>query len=202
MIQVHELESRERVMTEEIHIAGSTTLGTFVKAMNFIWMMFLSWAYPILVNMLANKRLQRIHLSHTLQRMNVKRKKNAFLNMWNYFNIVVLWLDISVIAYCYARSGNCVLIYESETSYTNGSAILIINIAICYVAQIFNFSLHIDEYMKITNFLSTAFHDEVSRLIYRDIATVKWMANCGHWKSDGRGSRDFVSTHTEVFYLF
>lgn len=56
--------------------------------------------------------------------------------------------------------------------------------------------------MKITNFLSTAFHDEVSRLIYRDVATVKWMANCGHWKSNSNGSRDFVSTHTEVFYLF
>lgn len=202
MIQVHELESRERVMTEEIHIAGSTALGAFVVDINFIWLCLLSWAYLVLVNILAYKRLQRIHPSRKLQRMNVKRKRNAFLNMWNYFNIAVLWLDISVIAYCYARSGNCVLIYESETSYTNGSAVLIINIAICYVAQIFNFSLHKDEYMKITNFLSTAFHNEVSRLIYRDVATVKWMANCGHWKSNSNGSRDFVSTHTEVFYLF
>ena len=202
VIQVHELESRERVMTEEIHIAGSTALGAFVVDINFIWLCLLSWAYLVLVNILAYKRLQRIHPSRKLQRMNVKRKRNAFLNMWNYFNIAVLWLDISVIAYCYARSGNCVLIYESETSYTNGSAVLIINIAICYVAQIFNFSLHKDEYMKITNFLSTAFHDEVSRLIYRDVATVKWMANCGHWKSNSNGSRDFVSTHTEVFYLF
>ena len=119
-------------MTEEIHIAGSTALGRFVINMNFIWIMFLSWAYPILVNMLANKRLQRIHPSHKLQRMNVKRKRNAFLNMWNYFNIVVLWLDILVIAYCHARSGNCVLIYESETSHTDGLAMLIVNIVIYY----------------------------------------------------------------------
>lgn len=189
-------------MTEEIHIAGSTALGRFVINMNFIWIMFLSWAYPILVNMLANKRLQRIHPSHKLQRMNVKRKRNAFLNMWNYFNIVVLWLDILVIAYCHARSGNCVLIYESETSHTDGLAMLIVNIVICYVAQIYIFNwLYKDKYMNFTNFLSTTFHDEVSRLIYRDVATVKWMAKCGHWNYHGRSSR-FVSTHTEVFYLF
>ena len=189
-------------MTEEIHIAGSTALGAFVVDINFIWLCLLSWAYLVLVNILAHKRLQRIHPSRTLQRMNVKRKRNAFLNMWNYFNIVVLWLDILVIAYCHARSGNCVLIYESETSHTDGLAMLIVNIVICYVAQIYIFNwLYKDKYMNFTNFLSTTFHDEVSRLIYRDVAIVKWMAKCGHWNYNGRSSH-FVSTHTEVFYLF
>ena len=48
MIQVHELESRERVMREEIHIAGSTALGAFVVDINFIWLCLLSWAYLVL----------------------------------------------------------------------------------------------------------------------------------------------------------
>lgn len=48
-------------MTEEIHIAGSTALGAFVVDINFIWLCLLSWAYLVLVNILAYKRLQRIH---------------------------------------------------------------------------------------------------------------------------------------------
>ena len=62
-------------MKEEIHIAGSTALGAFVVDINFIWLCLLSWAYLVLVNILAHKRLQRIHPSRTLQRMNVEEEE-------------------------------------------------------------------------------------------------------------------------------
>ena len=171
------------------HIAGSTTLGSFVMVINFICL-FLVYA-PICGSFIGFHK----HPSDTLQHLNAKKKRSVLFKTWLYFNFLILWLDIALIVYYYAGPGK----YGSTTASADGANTIlsICTAAYCYLAQLFvNICAH--EYQNMNSFLSSiAFHDAVSRQLFQDPATVTWTAKTYYTN----GEEEIVSTHTEVCQL-
>lgn len=184
---------------EELQIAGSHALCVFITVIGIFWIAVWWWAFLIILGRFRSK-LKGIDQAQMVKYREEKKKVKTLHNVWSFINFAILWLNISAIIYCYITPEDCVLKFLEINSrsfffWVGGWS---------YVLQLIKnvFSIRQKKYISV---VSTAFHDEIVRLICREKPVIKWLARCYHLEPDPGddtpgGVYDFT-THTKVFIV-